>query len=361
MTRGGEQQEADGNKGFTKKQPRPLHLKKKQLAVKRETAYYPSFFRGGSSIGRAPRSQRGGREFDPPPLHSTNQSVQSTHMKLRTLLIIILHVLIAPLYGMSSENNPALKSTPTLTLELATRMVEVAARYAEELHHTVGIIIIGTDGFPLVLRRHEETPGIVYEQTLKSARSAWVSKKETESSFPIIIDGQRLGGIGVGGATQSINKQIGTEALSVFHETVAKKSPVLSANKELLKIILYVRRSEMLETTDFYSNTIGLHQRSSSNLTWNEFEAGSVTLCLHVKDKNSSREKATNIALYSGTREDVKALHARLIDQGYSVTSDINPKRDKTMGRLQEKATMTTFWIKDPAGNTVQLESLRTN
>ena len=274
---------------------------------------------------------------------------------------VCLAILFATSFWSTAQENPALKNTPTLTLELAERMMEVATRRADELNQTVSIVIIGTDGFPLTLRRHEESPKIVYEQAIESAQAAWLNEKETNSGLPITSDNQRLGGIGVGGATQGLNKEIGAAALDVFKEILAKKNPVQTANKELLKIILYVRRSEMLETTDFYREAIGLQQLCPANLTWNEFEAGGTTLCLHVKDKNSLRKKTTNIALYSGTREEVEALHSRLVKNGYKVTRDINPERDKTMGRLREEKTMTTFWIKDPAGNTVQIESLRTN
>jgi hypothetical protein len=44
----------------------------------------------------------------------------------------------------------------------------------------------------------------------------------------------------------------------------------------------------------------------------------------------------------------------------YRTTSEINPEREKKMGILRHEKDMTTFWIKAPAGNTVQIESLRT-
>jgi len=129
---------------------------------------------------------------------------------------------------------------------------------------------------------------------------------------------------------------------------------------------------------------MGLQQMNPpANTDWVVFDAGAVKLCLISKDKNSIRNKATNFALYSGTRKEVAALHARLeatnfalysgtrkevaalharlAKDGYKVTRNINPEKDKTMGRLRHEKTMTTFWIKDPAGNTVQIESLRTN
>ena len=118
----------------------------------------------------------------------------------------------------------------------------------------------------------------------------------------------------------------------------------------------------MAEATEFYRKAIGLQQMNPPMDTgWVVFDAGTVNICLREKDKTSLRPKITNLALYSGTREEVENLHARLIEDGYKVTSNINPEYDKTMGRLRHNNAMTTFWIKDPAGNTVQIESLRTN
>lgn len=280
-------------------------------------------------------------------------------MKNKPALLLILALLFAAPLWSSAQDVPVLKNTPTLTLELASRMMEVADRRAEELNQAVSIVIVGTDGLPLMVRRHEEAPGLVYEQALQDAQAAWLDKKETAAALPVLSGTHRLGGIGVSGAAPSKNKEIGRSALEVFNETLKKKIPVQTAEKELLKIILYVRPSEMTEVADFYREAIGLQQVVAYS-NWVEFEAGTANICLHEKDKNSVRAKATNFALYSGTREEVAALHARLIEDGYKVTSDINPEKDKTMGRLRHEEAMTTFWIKDPAGNTVQIESLRT-
>jgi len=241
-------------------------------------------------------------------------------------------------------------------------MMEVAARRAEELNQTVAVVIVGTDGLPLTVRRHEGSPGIIYEQALQSAQTAWIEKKEIDSGLPVLSGSHRLGGIGVSGASDNQNREIGTVALNIFKETLKKNIPVQAAKMELLKIILYVRASEMPETTLFYKEAIGLQQLNPpADTGWVVFDAGTVNICLHAKDKTSVRNKATNFALYTGTREEVAALHTRLAKDGYKVTRDINPEKDKTMGRLRNEKTMTTFWIKDPAGNTVQIESLRTN
>ena len=283
-------------------------------------------------------------------------------MKNKFSPFVLSALLFATSFWSMAQENPAIKSTPTLTLELATRMMEVAARRAEELNEAVTIVIVGTDGLPLTIRRHEESPSVIYEQALQSAQSAWIEKKETGSGLPILSRSHRLGGIGVAGADQNLNKKIGRTAVEIFEETLQNNVPVQSAKMELLKIILYVRAWEIAETADFYRNAIGLQQMNPENKTgWIVFNTGTVNLCLRAKDRTSIRVKTTNLAIYGGTREEVKALHARLIEDGYKVTTDINPKMDKTMGRLREEKTMTTFWIKDPAGNTVQIESLRTN
>ena len=276
-----------------------------------------------------------------------------------TRLTFLILLLVAPFHGVGADN-PVLKSTPTLTLKLASRMMEVAVRRAEELKASVVIVIVGTDGAPLTIRRNENCPGVLYEQALQSARTAWLDKTETGGGIPLLLSRQRVGGIGVSGSLPEKNREIGKTALDIFTQALQKKFPIQRSTKELLKIILYVRASEIDETAEFYKKAIGLPQLTAFS-DWKEFDAGPVTLCLHEKDKSSPRDKATNFALYSGTREQVAALHARLIEDGYKVTSDINPEHDKTMGRLRHEETMTTFWIKDPAGNTIQIESLRTN
>ncbi len=277
-----------------------------------------------------------------------------THFALLALLFA------APLRGVAQEDSPALKQTPTLTLELATRMMEVAARRAHELNKKVSIVIVGTDGLPLIVRRHEENPGLIYNQALKRAQTARVG--QGGAGLPIAWKDQSIGGIGVGGADDAASREISAAAIGIFTDTVAKRVPVQNADKELLKIILYVRASKMPETVAFYKKAIGLQQLNPpADTGWVVLDAGTVNICLREKDKTSMRNKATNFALYSGTRNEVKALHARLIEEGYKVTRAINPEKDKTMSRLRNEETMTTFWIKDPAGNTVQIESLRTN
>ena len=285
---------------------------------------------------------------------------------LSTLLLVVLCA--APLHKLCASD-AIIKQTPTLTLELANRMMKVAARRAEELDANVSITIIGSDGLPLAIRRHEENPHAVYEGSLRKAEAAWYNKKETgnenahpliseKGGVPVVWNEHRIGGIGVCGAQPNIDREIATAALDVFQDALDENFPVQSARLELLKIILYIRASEFEETADFYRDDIGLQQLTTWE-DWIEFEAGTANICLRAKDKSSARTKATNLALYSGTREDVAALHARLTEAGYKEFNAINPERDKTMGRLRHEEEMTTFWIKDPAGNTVQIESLR--
>jgi len=144
-------------------------------------------------------------------------------MKQRFILFTLL--LAMPLLGVGAENS-VLKNTPTLTLELATRMMDVASRRAEELNEKVSIVIVGADGLPLTIRRHEENPGLIYEQALGNAQAAWLEKKETVSGLPVLSGNQRLGGIGIAGASENPNKEIGTVALNIFKETLKKNIPL---------------------------------------------------------------------------------------------------------------------------------------
>ena len=278
-------------------------------------------------------------------------------MKNQYLRLTLLSLLLTAPFWSAAQNTPALKNTPTLTLELAARMMEVATRRATELNSKVCIAIIGGDGLPLTIRRHEEAPGFIYQQALEQAQSAWLDN--TGPGLSLAWNQHRIGGIGVSGASEKPSREIATAALDVFNHAIKKKLPVEPAPMELLKIILYVKPSKMEEASTFYREDLNLQQVTTFD-NWIEFEAGTVSLCLSEKREWSRRDKATNFALYSGTREEVEALYGRLIEKGYKVTSDINPERDKTIGRLRHEELMTTFWIKDPAGNTVQIESLRT-
>lgn len=282
------------------------------------------------------------------------------HTLIRYSLLLLL-LATAPFSAKGQETSASelvvLKSTPTLTLELASRMINVAARRATELNEKVTIVIVGTDGLPLAVRRHEDSPGMVYEQAIEQAQTAWL--KNRGDGLPLTWKQLRVGGIGVCGAPDQMNREIAAAALDVFNGALNKKLPVQSAGKELLKIILYVKPSEIIETATFYREAIGLQQLTTYP-DWIEFDAGTANICLREKDKSSARDKATNFALYSGTREDVERLYKNLLEAGYKATTDINPEHDKTMGLLRNERTMTTFWIKDPAGNTVQIESLRT-
>lgn len=254
-----------------------------------------------------------------------------------------------------------LKQNPTLVTILAERMQEVAVRRADELNQKVAIVIVGSDGLPLTTYRSEDAPGLFYEQALEQAKKTWLTKNETPGGLPVVWKNHRIGGIGVAGSSSdSQNSDIAQSAKDVFTTTLSQNIPIQSPARELLKIILYVKPSKMEETAEFYRDAIGLPLTVNFG-NWKMFEAGSVSLCLSLKeDDRSLRDKATNFALYSGTREEVAELHERLEQAGYRTTSDLNPEREKTMGVLRHERMMTTFWIKDPAGNTVQIESLRT-
>ena len=108
----------------------------------------------------------------------------------------------------------------------------------------VAICVIGGDGEPLVTYSHEDCQFIYSEWTLYKAKTAWFKQKNTEDQgsgelkilkldksimmvgiaggIPFGINGDKVGGIGVSGATAEIDKEIVMAGKEFFDKATMK-------------------------------------------------------------------------------------------------------------------------------------------
>ena len=140
---------------------------------------------------------------------------------------------------------------------------------------------------------------------------------------------------------------------------------------ELRKTIIYAEEDQCEELTLFYHDDLNIPYTNNINndYSWVEFETGSCHLCIH---HNNKREKAykggvINIVLYADTKEKVISLHKTFIDKNYIETPLIGTKNNKHLAPKQiseiidwealNGEQMFSFWVCDPIGNIVQIES----
>jgi predicted enzyme related to lactoylglutathione lyase len=81
----------------------------------------------------------------------------------------------------------------------------------------------------------------------------------------------------------------------------------------LARVIIFVR--DMQKAAAFYRNILGLEAKICSDdpKDWQEFQAGSITIALHLSDAPKPRRIATKIVFYSA---DVKATKQQLEARG---------------------------------------------
>ena len=87
-------------------------------------------------------------------------------------------------------------------------------------------------------------------------------------------------------------------------------------NLEMARVILFVGDIKLVAA--FYRDVLGLEQKICSDdpKNWQEFEAGGLTIALHLSDAPKPRRIATKIVFYSGnvksTKQQLEARGAKL-------------------------------------------------
>ncbi len=132
------------------------------------------------------------------------------------------------------------RRTCELTSEAAARMVEAAVARARELGVAVNVAVVDRGGHLLAFRRMDGAPTLSVQVAQRKATSAvafplpthrWYGLLEGNPAllqglplitglaifgggYPVVVDGELAGGIGVSGASEEQDMEIATAALS---------------------------------------------------------------------------------------------------------------------------------------------------
>ena len=156
----------------------------------------------------------------------------------------------APLVKPSAPQvSPAgIEYVPRLTLPLVHRMLAAAADKADEMNLMVAIVILDSAGQPVAALRHEGKPPQVYDFAMGKARMSYMMRKPTEElgevfhsdridtvfiggdlhiagipgGVPLVLDGHRLGAIGVSGAKDNDDRIVAEAGKAVMEEEIRK-------------------------------------------------------------------------------------------------------------------------------------------
>ena len=132
-----------------------------------------------------------------------------------------------------------MKLVPVLLNDDVKTIAEASACYAIEHNHKVTIAIVDSGGHLLHLNRLEDTAPFTVDMATAKAKTAALTKRETgfyedlvlkgrlsflgmplegimEGGFPIIIEEQVVGAIGVSGSTSQIDAKIANVALNNY-------------------------------------------------------------------------------------------------------------------------------------------------
>ncbi len=161
---------------------------------------------------------------------------------LTTILLLSLGV-ISP--SAALEPHEELTYLPSIDLSLGKEMAAAMEQKAIAENANVVIYILGADGRVLLLHRHERSGLAPLEWARNKAITAYQTKKQTQDlseeiivrradtfSFvpgmaggvPLVYKGERVGAIGVSGASLSIDQLIAEEGLKVFNTLIQQTS-----------------------------------------------------------------------------------------------------------------------------------------
>lgn len=134
----------------------------------------------------------------------------------------------------------ALGMRPTLTLDLARALADVAERTVAERGFAMFVAIVDAAGTPLVIHRYNDAQPASYEIALKKAVTALRFRRPTkafenrvikdgrlnllsmpgilavEGGLPLLVDGACVGAIGVSGGTGEEDGEVGAAAAAAL-------------------------------------------------------------------------------------------------------------------------------------------------
>jgi len=155
-------------------------------------------------------------------------------MQLKTNLLLVLIALLTP------SISPAQLSQKTiLTLEAAEKIAGAAQVEAKKRNATVVIVVVDDGGYPLIIKRLDDTqvasvdvgigkartaaifrrPSRDFEEQIKKGRVASLGlpgATPLQGGLPLIVDGKTIGAIGVSGNTPQEDEDIAMAGVKAF-------------------------------------------------------------------------------------------------------------------------------------------------
>jgi glc operon protein GlcG len=149
--------------------------------------------------------------------------------------LIVLSFLLSPVSGLQAQ----LLERKMLTLEAAEKVAAAAQAEADKRNATVVIVVVDDAGYPIVLKRLNDTqvasvevgiakartaaifrrPSKVFEEQVKNGRVAALAlpgATPLQGGLPLVHDGKVIGAIGVSGNTPQEDEDIAMAGAKVF-------------------------------------------------------------------------------------------------------------------------------------------------
>ena len=133
----------------------------------------------------------------------------------------------------------------------------------------------------------------------------------------------------------------------------------------IIKNILYVDADQFEAMANFYQKGLGIPAVycDPANLGWAEFDTGSTRLCFHGNphyktDLSGDHMKYNHIVLCAGDIETVSGLREKFVQNGYAEKELYDVERGE-VSVLVEHEAYVVFWVSDPMGNMIQVESVQ--
>jgi glc operon protein GlcG len=158
-------------------------------------------------------------------------------------------MLLGALLSYAGTAGAQLLEKKVLTLEAADRIAAAAEAEAKKRNATVVIVVVDDAGYPLVLKRLNDTQVASVEVGIGKARTAAIFRRPSrefeeqikngrvaslvlpgatplQGGLPLIADGKVIGAIGVSGNTPQEDEDIAMAGVKAFAETAQKSTPM---------------------------------------------------------------------------------------------------------------------------------------
>jgi glc operon protein GlcG len=158
-------------------------------------------------------------------------------------------MLLGALLSYADTAGAQLLEKKVLTLEAADRIAAAAEAEAKKRNATVVIVVVDDAGYPLVLKRLNDTQVASVEVGIGKARTAAIFRRPSrefeeqikngrvaslvlpgatplQGGLPLIADGKVIGAIGVSGNTPQEDEDIAMAGVKAFAETAQKSTPM---------------------------------------------------------------------------------------------------------------------------------------